>query len=277
MTKNVPATIEADENSLTKNESNLPALSPDLMEAFGGIQGTGFENVRRKDIIIPRLTILQGLSPQVTKGEAKYNDKARVGQIYDVALDQIFEDEVHVLPLHFIVQWLEWAPRKSGKGLQGIHEVQPDPKTYTVDEKGKWIKPNGNIIAETAQFFCLNLSAAGRPCFIPFSSSQLKKSRQWMTYATNEVINVNGMEQTPPLFYRSYLLTTVPERNAEGNWMGWSIKPDKRVDELANFRSRLNAVNEFRKQILAGEVRADLVEEDEIGSGGSSNSDDRRM
>jgi len=268
MNKNVPA-VQAAVETLTptkklKQETvdpSLPVVSDELAEMLGGV-GTGLEHVRAKDVLIPRLTILQGLSPQVKPQHALYDENARVGQIYDVALSQIFK-EVHILPLHFVTQWLEWAPRASGKGLVAIYEEQPDPSTYTVNEKGKWMKPNGNQIIETAQFFCLNLSAGGRPCFIPFSSTQLKKSRKWLTYATNEKVVNNGVEVTPPLFYRSYVLSTVPESNNEGDWMGWKITPDVTIADLGNFTGRLRAVKDFREKILKGEVKADLSNVDE--------------
>src|SRR5258708_1117042 len=98
--------------------SILPQLSDELNELMGGV-GTGFENVRQQDVLIPRLTILQGLSPQVIPSKSAYDKEARVGDIYDTGMNQIFKS-VHILPLHFIVQWLEWAPRSSTKGLIAI-------------------------------------------------------------------------------------------------------------------------------------------------------------
>lgn len=254
--------------------SSLPQLSSELNELMGGV-GTGFENVRQQDVLIPRLTILQGLSPQVIPSKSQYDKEARVGDIYDTGMSQIFKS-VHILPLHFVVQWLEWAPRSSTKGLIAIHDEPPAKDKYVINEKGQMITKEGNLIQETAQIYCLNLDANGRPCFIPFSSTQLKKARKLMTYATNERVMSNGVEQTPPLFFRSYLLDVVPESNANGDWMGWKVTPDKRLDELESWQVRLKAVKEFRARIIAGEVRGDIEREDVEEARSTATNDDSK-
>ncbi len=253
--QNLPATTEP---------SSVPA---DFISGMDGM-GTGFENVTARDLLIPRLTVLQGLSPQVVRSKPEYDAEAKVGDIYDVALAQRFE-EVHILPIHYIVQWLEWAPRSSNKGLVRIHDVCPPADYYSVNEKGQMITKSGNTIQETGQLYILNLSANARPSFIPFASTQLKKARKLLTFATNEKIIVNGKEATPPLFYRTYKCTSIPESNNEGDWMGWKITPDVPVTELTEWQARFNAVKSFRHSVLSGEVRADLAREDD-DAGGSS-------
>src|SRR6185436_3026623 len=46
---------------------------PASVEAAFDTEDTGFENVQASDLIIPRYSILQGLSPQVTKGKPEYD------------------------------------------------------------------------------------------------------------------------------------------------------------------------------------------------------------
>ena len=259
--------------TLTENPS-LPQIPDELNALMGGV-GSGFENVRQQDVIISRLTILQGLSPQVIPSKSAYDKVARVGDIYDTGLSQIFKS-VHILPLHFIVQWIEWAPRASVQSLVAIHDEPPLKGTFTLSDKGQMITKAGNTIQETAQIYCLNLDAGGRPCFIAFASTQLKKARKLMTYATNERVFANGVETTPPLFYRSYLLEVVPESNANGDWMGWKVTPDKALPELESWQVRLKAVKDFREKIIAGEVRADL-ERDDSEAVGASNDDSKAM
>lgn len=271
-----PAAAPKAANLPAKKEVSSSSVPAEFLSGMAGM-GTGFENVTAKDLLIPRLTILQALSPQVIRTKPEYDPEAKVGDIYDVALAQRFPDKVHILPIHFVTQWLEWAPRNTGKGLVRIHDVCPSADYYTNDDRGRMIsKKGGNLIQETAQLYILNLSANARPSFIPFASTQLKKSRKLMTWATNEKIIVNGVEQTPPLFYRTYKCTSVPENNSEGDWMGWKIEPDVPVTELSEWSTRFNAVREFRKSVLAGEVKADLSQDDVIEGNASSGSDDGR-
>src|SRR5690606_19497908 len=150
---------------------------------------------------------------------------ARVGMIYDVGLQEGFEEGVQILPVHYTKAWLEWAPRASGKGLVNIHESADILDKTERDDKNRPVLKNGNYIAETAQFYVMTLTADGRKSFIPMTSTQLKKARRLLTLATSEKLDRgDGVMFTPPLFYRTYHLTTVPESNNEGNWMGWKIE-----------------------------------------------------
>lgn len=249
---------------------STPKNSPDaFLSAAQGI-GTGFENVTAKDLIIPRLTIIQGLSPQVVRTKAEYDPECRVGDIYDVGLGQRFEESIIILPIHYLVQWLEWAPRSSGKGLMGIHDACPLPDYYNYNEKRQMITKTGCLIQETGQLYCLNITASSRPSFIPFASTQLKKVRKLLTLASNEKVEVNGGFQTPPLFYRTYKMTTVPESNADGDWMGWKVSPDKPVTELSDWESKFRVVKDFRMSILKGEVRGDLARDEEVSDQASN-------
>src|SRR5262245_10243202 len=124
---------KAKEQLPAKKSEKLPAQT-DMFDV-GAKYGTGLENVGARDLLIPRLTILQGLSPQVTKGRPEYDKDARVGMIYDVGLQEGFGDEVDILPVHYTKVWLEWAPRASGKGLIAAHDSADILEETTVDEK----------------------------------------------------------------------------------------------------------------------------------------------
>lgn len=241
----------------TQPHSNVPQASADFFEATQGM-GTGHENVTARDLIIPRLTILQGLSPQVTQGKAEFDPDARVGMIYDVGLKERFPDGIQFLPVHYLVQWLEWAPRNTGKGLQRIHDSDKIMNETQPNERKVPALKNGNLIIQTAQLYGFNITANSRPSFLPMSSTQLKKARFWMTLSTGEKVMLNGQEVTPPLWYRVYNLTTVPESNAEGNWMGWKIERGPRLEDHPNWRSIVASVKAFRASVATGRVRGDL-------------------
>jgi hypothetical protein len=56
------------------------------------------------------------------------------------------------------------------------------------------------------------------------TSTQLKKARSWLNMATNIKLNGPNGQYVPPLFSHKYLLTTVPESNTKGSWIGWHIE-----------------------------------------------------
>ncbi len=251
-TKNIPAVVEPKKNEIV--ESSF----------FEGMAGEGFENVSQRNLLIPRITILQDLSPQVKPKKAEYIEGAKIGDICDVGTMDLFEEPLEFLPVYFTTQWLEWAPRDSGKGLVAIHNDPSILDKCEKDEKGRFLHDK-NLVAETAQFFGLNLSAGGRRSFIPMSSTQLKKSKRWLTLATSEKVRrQDNTTFTPPIYYRVYLLSTVEEGNSQGDWVGWKVERGPRLEELDGWRDILKDATDFRKQLVAGDVRGDLAASEEL-------------
>lgn len=239
--------------------SSLATIDDALFDEMAGA-GTGLENVGAKDLLIPRLTILQGLSPQVTQGKPEFDEAAKVGQIYDVGLQEGFPEGIHFLPVHYVKQYLEWWPRATKKGLAAIHDTAAILEKCEPDEKGRPTLPSGNYVAETAQFYGLNISAGFRKSFLPMASTQLKKARRLLTLATSEKIaKSDGTEFTPPIFYRTYHFTTVPESNNEGNWMGWKIERGPSLDELPNWQSIMADIKLFRDALTKGDIKGDIA------------------
>jgi len=234
---------------------------PATKSAAFDTEDTGYENVKPGDLIVPRYTILQGLSPQVTKGKPEYDAEARVGQIYNIGLQEVVGEELHFLPVHYTKTYLEWAPRSSGKGLVAVHEDSSILDRAPRDDKGRPTLKNGNYIAETAQFFGFDLNGkTPRKIFIPMASTQLKKARRLLTLAMSEEITLdNGTTRVPPIYYRTYKLTTVPESNQEGSWVGWKIERDTALPDMDNWQELVETAKRFRSALTAGKVKGDMA------------------
>ena len=129
-------------------------------------------------------------------------------------------------------------------------------KTTVKNEKNADVLPNGNLLSNTAQHFVLltyegNFSRA----LITMSSTQLKKSRRWITQMNAlTAIGKNG-PYTLPMMSHIYKLTTVPEQNDMGSWFGWTINKDRQIDLADQFEKHtFDAAIAFAKSIQAGEV-----------------------
>lgn len=252
-------------NAVTEAQASLPT---NIDDDFSAHAGAGMENVGSSDLLVPRLGILQALSPQVKKQKAEYIPGAEEGLIADLGTGELFPDGVWFLPVHYRKDYLEWAPRDSGKGLVAVHSDPAILDRCTRDDRNRPVLPNGNYIAETAQFFGLNLSAGRRMCFIPMTSTQLKKARRWNTLAMGEKLKrADGSEFTAPLFYRTYNLTTAAESNNDGDWSGWVIARGLALPEISqeehgmDWRSIKAEALAFRESLAKGAARADLAEE----------------
>lgn len=222
---------------------------------------TGLENLTSRDLLVPRLTILQSLSPQVKSNKPEYDPDARAGDIYDIGMQERFPDGVDFLFVKYSKQWLEWAPRESQKGLQALHDTDAVLKQARREEStGRLILPNGNYIAETAQFYGFNVTANWRPSFLPMASTQLGKARRLLSWVDAERIRrKDNSEFRPPIYFRSYKLTTVPESNAKGDWFGWKIERGPALPEFPNWENHKEDAKRFIESIIAGEARGDMT------------------
>lgn len=263
-----------------KEEAKLPSTGFS-MDRFAG-KATGLEKVTSNDLLIPRLTIIQTNSPQVTPGKPEYDEKYKPGMIFDTGLGEIITKPMVFLPVSFDKVWIEWAPRDSNKGIQNIYDNDSIMQQTKEDSMGRDVLPNGNYVVETAQIYGLNVSANLRPSYIAMTSTQLKKSRRWLTLATSEeAIDGAGNAFTPPFYFRSYELGTVPESNAKGSWIGWTLERSKSLMEISEsepeFAERMFVKAEkFKKSIDAGEAKADTRDMDDGGAAPSGGGGGRR-
>lgn len=232
-------------------------------DPFASFAGAGMEDVEASDILIPRISVLQALSPQLNAQKSQFIEGSKPGMICDVGTGELLGDGITFLPLHYAKQWIEWFPRKSGKGLAAIHDNPSILDRCTLNEKRQPFLSNGNYIQETAQFYGLNLSAEGRMCFIPMASTQLKVARKWLTLATSErAVDSSGNSFQPPLFYRAYELGVTNETNAEGDWYGWSVARGPLLTAIEGWEDMFKRVVQLRDQIKQGQAKADLSQDD---------------
>jgi hypothetical protein len=111
---------------------------------FGEDAGAGFEDMSVKEQLIPFITILQGLSPQVDRSGPDYIEGAQIGMLFETASKELYDIKINnpESGIPFIPCWreetyTEWVPRndvtlpKSGKvirggsagnGFRGIHK-----------------------------------------------------------------------------------------------------------------------------------------------------------
>ena len=263
----------------TKAQAAMPA---EFHDAFLQDAGAGQETMDRDDYAIPRLAILQALSPQLQKQNSEYVPGAETGDIIDTVSNELHVGEVGitVVPVSYRRAYIEWKLRSEGGGF--IEDHGSDGTVLngcTKDELGRDITSAGNQIVTTAEYFAFVIdkeTGSHTPVVISMSSTQLKKARRWNTLINQFRLptNGNGGAFNPPMFARSYLLTTVPESNDRGSWFGWSIKPDAVLSQFPGGMDIYQAAKAFREKILSGEVKAS---QHQVDPANISESDDSPM
>lgn len=82
---------------------------PDFMR---GDMGKGAENIDRADLEVPRLKLMQGLSP-----ELDLFDNLKPGMFFHTANEFVFDKPILVVPIFTDKRYLLWNPRDNGGGI----------------------------------------------------------------------------------------------------------------------------------------------------------------
>lgn len=96
----------------------------------------GKENISQQDMEIPRLKLMQGLSPELQE-----YDGLKAGHFFHPAAEHIFDGPFRAVPIFFDVQFILWNPRQAGGGiiartLDGVHWVPSEgTREVTLDKK----------------------------------------------------------------------------------------------------------------------------------------------
>lgn len=95
-----------------KDASALPAHLAALGKEF---EGAGLENVRMGDLLLPRIVLMQALSPEVAD-TGKYKSGDLVDSLDDTLLAESGKPLKMVVLKHF-PSWIRWRPRDEGGGV----------------------------------------------------------------------------------------------------------------------------------------------------------------
>lgn len=258
-------------------------------------------NFTKDDVAIPFLRVLQSNSPQVKKQNAKYVVGAEAGLFFNTATNRLWET-VYAIPVWFARQATLWLPRGEGGGGGFVAELPLDRamellKQCERNDKNKDITPPikmGNMQKAEP----LELSIAGMYYLVvfnpedpgefetlafPLTSTQMKKAKMWNALIKNARLpNPHGGSSYRPAMYGyAYKLTTVPENNTKGDWMGVKITAwapllaapaagQPLEEKFPGAASLYMAARDFEDLVKTGKVVAKAVEvEDDGGSMGS--------
>ena len=187
---------------------------PDHLQGKTQGAGRGSENVGTEDLVIPRLEVLQALSPMCTRANAEYNKSAEPGMLTNSVTNQLYGKEVFVVPVHYSKQWLVWKDRQKGGGFFGAY---PDPEAAKdrVNQEGG--EEAGVLAIDTPTHLCLLINRetnAVDEVIVSMPRTKAKISRQW-----NSMIRMAGGDR----FARVYRITSNAEKNAKGEYFNFAV------------------------------------------------------
>lgn len=251
------------EVAVAENNTALAVMAAD----FAADAGLGMEGADKSSFAIPFLSILQGLSPQL-----ETVDGAKPGLFINSITNEVFK-EVLVIPCAFQRRFLRWAPRSEGGGYKG--EYNPvDIETgkiagVSTNAEGRLMLENDEL-KDTRNHFVLMQTESGAwtGALLSLSSTQIKKSKRWMSLILGiEMRNAQGKPFNPPSFSHVYKLSAVKEENSKGSWWGLQVEKVEPVGD-AELYAKAKA---FHNSVSAGEVEVAPPQADVEAAG----SDDR--
>ena len=247
-----------------KKDNNVITFDSDLLLADAG---AGMEGMTQDDFMIPRLAVLQQMSPQVNKRDGAYVDGAEPGHIFDNVSGQASDGEegITVVPISYRRAHIEWKPDRGGL----VRDHGSDSgilEGCSRGAKGEYLSFDGNEIVPTAEYFVYVVDNDGgfSPAMLTMSKSQLKKARRWNSMINRLQVPHPSDETkkfTPAMFWNAYKMTTVPEENDQGSWFGWNIdmlfdaNSGGIIQNLKSGRDIYLAARNFKDQVSSGEVK----------------------
>jgi hypothetical protein len=255
---------------MAKGKEVTVASNTDLAErpSWMGEGTRGSEEVGIQDLTIPRLSIIQDLSPQHKANKAEYIEGAEVGMLFDTVTNALYPESVLFVPVYFRMEWVVWKNRDAGGGFVGAYPSQEEavaavaehPNAGQQTDKGDPVLE----IQDTAQHFGLLLdpnSPADNPrateIVISMSRSQLKPSRQF-----NSQIRIAGGDR----WERYYRLSAVGAVNAAGqDYLNWKVEQLGFVSEgvYAQAEALYQSVKAGERDVDRGEPKATEEEDDD--------------
>ena len=181
----------------------------------------GQENVTADDLTIPRLGLVQDLSPQRKPNKPEYIEGADSGMLFNNVTSQLYGKDINFVPVYFRKEWCIWRLQSSGGGFMGAWPTEKDAQEVFAEREFD----HEYEIVDMAQHFGMVIHADQRPeeIVISMSKSKLKVSRQ-----LNTMVKMAGGDR----FSRVYKISAVEDQNKEGqDYYNFGVAPIGYVSE----------------------------------------------
>lgn len=206
---------------------------PEFLRADLG-KNTGMEKVEQGDILLPRLSVCQALSPQKRKSHTAYIEGLQEGQLFNTVTQQIYGEEVEVIPLFFFKNRIKFNPMDEGGGIDcqsqnGIDggRLCHNCAACQFSIWGNGVSPNApeaNDPPKCTMYhnFMSFVPADMTPLAITYKATGLKLSKQLLAQQRLSRL---------PMYARVYRVVVVVSKSGDNEWYEKKIIPIRYVDK----------------------------------------------
>lgn len=200
------------EVATTNTNTALADTRPDYMKDTE----RGSENVGRDDLTIPRIGLIQDLSPQHKKNKPEYIEGAEPGLLFNTVTNKLYGSSLLFVPVTYIKEYIIWKDQAAGGGFCGAFaslkeaEEEFDKQGYG----GETVKVNGvekpaYEIVDTAQHYGMIINEDGS---VEEVVSSMSKSMMKVSRKLNSMVKLAGGDR----FSRAYRIDAVEDQNSAG-------------------------------------------------------------
>jgi hypothetical protein len=230
-------------SELESTNSESLGIDDELVQSLEAYEGAIDDGATGIDL--PRMTVLQAMSPQLKKGGEQYIRGAEVGDFCLIGSDLAdhFKDGVAAIFCDYRTHHVVW-PKERGAAPPRNYFEDDSIVAKARKEGYNLFLPNGDEVVQTATWFALVTDYdPSRPigeagwiqAYFPLKHSGWKEHKALKKAIEREPeIEVNGRPWKPkPLFWRVWILKKASRHNRHGqDWEAWTAEPGPTLVEL---------------------------------------------
>jgi hypothetical protein len=230
---------------------------PEYLKELIGNQA-GLEDVDQSDLIIPRLAVAQGTTPELKKSSENYIKDLKVGDLFNSLTGEVYGESVTVLPLFFYRNYIKFRKNADGSpaGVERIYKDRSEVPDHELEFQGD-AKP----VTTAFRNIMAMLIQEGRkpePICVSFKPGS-KLGKKWVSI-------MKGLNL--PCYVRTYTLTVMELSNAKGTWNEPKATEGEWVPKalVAQAKSYFESLQEAGVKVDTTGMSMDDVEDREPGS-----------
>jgi len=211
---------------------------------------------------IPRIAVLEKMSPEVDEAKAEYIEGAKPGMLCNAVMGELYTDGLLVVPVKRRDVFLEWNPRPPAGpgGFVAEHNLIDGKailKQCTRNEKGYDITPNGTELHNPLEFYVLYSDDQGQSwnkAIIAMNRTRRKEGRNWNSRIDAFSRGGQIMSQLTQVYE---LLTARREKDGNVSYVFKIGKGQFLPELLDNADEVINDAKMFLAQINSGKAKVD--------------------
>ena len=262
----------------TKKTKTEVAVKDDKSTAVGtydyGAYSDYQDDAGADDLLIPFLSILQPMSPQILEAdEDDKPDALRPGSYFNSVTGELTtaKDGLVIQPVLFQTMVVEWVPRENGGGIAGRYEMTDQFIRDARKANGNsmvGLKNGDNDLVETVYLYANVLNDDGTEVIgfavLPVKSTSLQPIKGFRTA-------MQMVKGKPPYFAFRARLSSEKKSNDAGTWFRLKVSPlsgSAWTDSMINPQTEgdlLQAGVALADMVGSGEAKGDFASEEKTG------------